>query len=313
MATDQLLARDAVIRQAAFDHVRALQSRDPVLSHEVIKEGFQFEGKRWPLVNPQRGIFKPSPMPFLLSIRTVFPKKGGRVWYDDQRNVHRQIFAGEEVLDYAFMGRDPAAPENTWLREAADRQIPLIYFLGVSPGRYQAIIPTFVVDWDARRLSARIAFGELAGATATAAPPDLAERRYALRLVKQRLHQASFRDRVLEAYGHRCAISNLPDDHLLDAAHIMADAHELLGQPVVANGVALSKIHHAAFDNHLIGIDADGRVHVSERLLRLHDGPLLEQSLKAVAGAVIRLPRGKEHHPDRERLAARFELFKRVA
>jgi putative restriction endonuclease len=59
----------------------------------------------------------------------------------------------------------------------------------------------------------------------------------------------------------------------------------------VANGIALSKIHHAAFDNHLIGIDPDGRVHVSERLLMLHDGPLLEQSLKAAAGALIRLPR----------------------
>ena len=34
----------------------------------------------------------------------------------------------------------------------------------------------------------------------------------------------------------------------------MADAHELLGQPVIVNGIALSKIHHAAF-NHLIGID----------------------------------------------------------
>ena len=54
----------------------------------------------------------------------------------------------------------------------------------------------------------------------------------------------------------------------------MPDADELLGQPVVANGIALSKIHHAAFDNHLIGIDPDGRVHVSERLLMLHDGPL---------------------------------------
>jgi small GTP-binding protein len=31
-------------------------------------------------------------------------------------------------------------------------------------------------------------------------------------------------------------------------------------------------------------IDPDGRVHVSERLLMLHDGPLLEQSLKAIAG-----------------------------
>jgi putative restriction endonuclease len=44
-------------------------------------------------------------------------------------------------------------------------------------------------------------------------------------------------------------------DHLLDAAHIRADAHELLGQPVVANGIALSKTHQAAFDDHLIGID----------------------------------------------------------
>jgi putative restriction endonuclease len=41
-------------------------------------------------------------------------------------------------------------------------------------------------------------------------------------------------------------ISNLPDDHLLDAAHIMADADELLGQPVIANGIALSKIHQSA-------------------------------------------------------------------
>jgi putative restriction endonuclease len=252
-------------------------------------------------------------MPFLLSIRTVFPRKGGRIWYDDQRHVHQQIFAGEEELDYAFMGNDPSAADNVWLREAAERQVPLIYFLGVSPGRYQAIIPTFVVDWDSTRLRARIAFGELAGATATATAPDAVERRYALRLVKQRLHQASFRDSVLAAYDHRCAISNLPDDHLLDAAHIMADAHELLGQPVIGNGIALSKIHHAAFDNHLIGIDPDGRVHVSERLLMLHDGPLLEQSLKACAGALIRPPRGKQFGPDRDRLAVRFEQFKRAA
>jgi putative restriction endonuclease len=242
----------------------------------------------------------------------VFPRKGGRIWYDDQRQVHRQIFAGEE-LDYPFMGTDRSAPENVWLRETAERQIPFIYFLGVSPWRYQAIIPTFAVDWDPTRLSARIAFGELAGATATATAPDAVERRYALRLVKQRLHQASFRDGVLAAYDHRCAISNLPDDHLLDAAHIMADADGLLGQPVIANGISLSKIHHAAFDNHLIGIDPDGRVHVSERLLKLHDGPLLEQSLKAATGALIRVPRAKQYHPDRDRLAVRFEQFRRAA
>jgi hypothetical protein len=44
MAADQTTARDAVIRQAAFDHVRDLQSRDLVLSHEDIARGFMFEG-----------------------------------------------------------------------------------------------------------------------------------------------------------------------------------------------------------------------------------------------------------------------------
>jgi putative restriction endonuclease len=53
-------------------------------------------------------------------------------------------------------------------------------------------------------------------------------------------------------------------------------------------------------------------VHVSERLL-LHEGALLERSLKAIEGRLIRSPRSEQHHPDRERLAIRFEEFKRAA
>jgi putative restriction endonuclease len=87
------------------------------------------------LVNPQRGIFKPRDFPFLLCIRTVIPRAGARLWYDDQTQAHRQIYEGDEILDYAFMGKDPGAPENQWLREAYERQVPVIYFLGVSPGR----------------------------------------------------------------------------------------------------------------------------------------------------------------------------------
>ena len=67
------------------------------------------------------------------------------------------------------------------------------------------------------------------------------------------MHQASFRDAVLSAYGGRCAISHLPEPRLLDAAHIVMDADEQLGQPIVSNGLPLTKIHHAAFDAHLIG------------------------------------------------------------
>ena len=175
----------------------------------------------------------------LLSIRTVFPRSGGRVWYDDQREAHRQIYAGDDVVEYAFMGTDPNSPDNRWLRDAMQQQIPVIYFLGTSPGRYQPIIPTFIVGWHPECLRVQLAFGVHVGVSAQTVPPDAPERRYALREVKARLHQASFRDAVLTAYGGRCAISHLPEPRLLDAAHIVVDADEQLGQPIVTNGLPL--------------------------------------------------------------------------
>jgi putative restriction endonuclease len=51
-----------------------------------------------------------------------------------------------------------------------------------------------------------------------------------------------------------------------------------LGQPIVSNGLALTKIHHAAFDAHLIGVDPDFCIHVSDRLLEIHDGPFLDSA-----------------------------------
>jgi hypothetical protein len=53
-----------------------------------------------------------------------------------------------------------------------------------------------------------------------------------------------------------------------------------------------------AFDAHLIGVDPDYRIHVSERLLELHDGPFLELGLKKIAGELIRLPRRTADYPD---------------
>jgi putative restriction endonuclease len=306
--------RDARLRQAAFDHVtRAAAARGGILESGYLARGFEFEGRRVPLINPQRGIFKPREMTWLLSVKTVFPRRGGRVRYDDQRDAHQQIYAGDDIVEYAFMGADPTAADNRWLHEAMHQQVPLIYFLGVSPGRYQPIIPAFIVGWHPERLRVDLTFGAIVGASVQANVPDAPERRYALREIKQRLHQASFREAVLSAYGGRCAISRLPEPRLLDAAHIIVDADEQMGQPVVTNGLPLSKIHHAAFDAQLIGIDPDFRIHISDRLLDLHDGPFLEQGLKAMAGRLIRLPRRTEDYPDRERLAVRFEQFRKLA
>src|SRR5438105_14564254 len=281
-------SHDAQLRQAAFSHVDRLAAlRGGVLDSADLAGGFEFGGDRIPLVNPQRGIFKPWQMGGLLSIRTVFPRQGGRVWYDDQREAHRQIYAGDDVVDYQFMGTDPNSPDNRWLREAMERQIPAIYFLGVSPGRYQPILPTFIIGWHPERLRVQLAFGAIVGASADATPPAAPERRYALREIKARLHQASFRDAVLAAYDGRCAISKLPEPRLLDAAHIVMDQHEQLGQPVIPNGLPLTKLHHAAFDTNLIGVDSDFLIHVSDRLLEIHDGPFLELGLKTIAGTRI--------------------------
>ena len=302
---------DSRMRMAAFEHVRRLSDLHDHLTRNELAPGFVFEGRRIPLVNPQRGIFKPRKMQYLLSIRTVFPRSGARVWYDDQREAHRQIFESEESIEYAFMGQDPEAADNRWLREAFENQVPVIYFLGVAPARYLAIVPTYISGWDAHALKARVTFG-IPDQVRSEVPQYADERRYALREVKQRLHQTSFREAVIAAYKGRCALSGLPEQWLLDAAHIISDKNEQMGQPVVPNGLPLSKIHHAAFDRHLIGIDPDYRLHVSGRLLDQHDGTILE-ALKQLDGGRLHLPPRARDYPDRERLALRFEQFKAAA
>lgn len=299
------------MRLAAFAHVRALSEVHGQLSAKELRSGFVFEGERFPLVNPQRGIFKPRQMQYVLSIKTVFPRSGARIWYDDQREVHRQIYAGDESIDYAFMGQNPDAADNRWLRAAFENQVPIIYFLGIAPGCYEAVVPTYVTDWNAQELKAIIVFG-VPDQRELVAPADALERRYALRAVKQRLHQASFREAVIAAYNGRCALSGMPESLLLDAAHIISDGDEKLGQPIIPNGIPLSKIHHAAFDAHLIGIDPDYHLHVAERLLVQKDGPILE-ALKRLDGETIFLPDRIRDRPDRDRLAIRFARFKAAA
>ena len=303
--------QDALMRMAAFEHVQRLREIHNPLTAADLKPGFVFGGERIPLINPQRGIFRPRQMRFLLSIKTVFPRPGGRVWYDDQRDVHRQIFEGEETIDYAFMGKNPDAADNQRLREACENRIPVIYFIGIAPGRYHAELPVYITGWDPRTLKARVAFS-MSDHEYAMPPENAIERRYALREVQQRLHQDSFREAVLAAYGSRCVITRLPEPKLLDAAHIIDDGDEEFGQPIVPNGIPLSKLHHAAFDAHFIGIDPFYRLHVSKRLLAINDGPMLE-ALKGLEGQSIRMPNRRQDYPDRDRLAQRFERFKAVA
>ncbi len=301
---------DADIRTAAFQQLRAaVRVYGGALPWSFIKEGFTARGRRFLFASAAEGIFRPIGMSGLLSVKTVMPKPKGRIWYHDQASPELTTIG--DTLSYAFTGTNPENTRNQWLRQAMENRLPLIYFFGVAPGFYEPLFPAFVTEWQPTKLRCGLSFSAAAHIEESLAEAPL-ERRYALRSIRQRLHQAAFRERVLAAYGHRCALSGLPEPRLIDAAHIVPDDEEL-GQPDVRNGICMSKIHHAAFDAGLIGIDPDFIIHVSERLLAIHDGPLLEQSLKALAGQKVRVPTDALAVPDRERLSFRFELFRSAA
>jgi putative restriction endonuclease len=297
---------DGSVRIAAFDFL-AEQARlhgewwPPVLPRDMLAAGFAFHGQRVPLLGPQ-GIFKPAILPRIpLSITTTAPSLGKPAPYDDEFGYGRLV--------YRYRGTDPRHPDNIGLREAMRAQKPLIYFHGIVPGRYLAVWPVFIVEDTPDSLSFHVAFdpGDLVGVPELLAEED-ARRAYALRLVKQRLHQVGFRERVLTAYQRTCAVCRLRHEELLDASHIIPDGRPR-GDPIIANGVALCKLHHSAFDANIIGIRPDLTVAVRADVLSESDGPMLVHGLQETHNHRIWVPRSHELQPGRDRLEERYAEF----
>lgn len=298
------MLNDEVIRSAAFAALNSIvKVCGQPLTWSEIAQGFSAGGERILFANRARGIFKPMAMQRgVLSVKTTVPRVGRGARYAD-------LHADTGSFTYRLQGTAPNAHDNRRLRESFEDQSPVIYFYGISETRYEAIWPAFVTAWNPESLSVQIGVGtRLSEAPTEPAVAREIERRYATRETKQRLHQSAFREMVLDAYAARCAFSGLPVRRLLQAAHIVADS-EADGIASVRNGIALSTIHHAAFDAHLLGVDADGVIAVSERLMQMRDGPLLEQGLKAIGGSRIHFPQKEADWPDRDLLAQRYELF----
>lgn len=70
-----------------------------------------------------------------------------------------------------------------------------------------------------------------------------------------------FRQEVLEAYSHRCAMCGIQLD-LVEAAHIVPHAHPE-GYDTVRNGLALCTLHHRSFDTGLLYVEDDYSIHVN--------------------------------------------------
>lgn len=301
---------DQQVRLAAFrfleDQLRRA-GEDGVLRYATLRQGFVHDGQRVPLVGPQ-GIFKPRVLPEVpLSITTVAVVEGETPPYDD-------AFGGDGLLRYRYRGQDPGHRDNVGLRLAMTRQTPLIYFHGIVPGLYVPEWPVFIVGDDPARLTFTVSVEERRFATlGTTDQDDIAEseirRRYVTRAFRQRVHQREFRERVVRAYQHHCAVCRLRRDELLEAAHIVPDA-DPRGVASLPNGVALCTLHHTAFDRHVIGIRPDYVVEVRQDILDEVDGPMVVHGLQGFHGSLLRVPHNPSLRPDPRLLEERYERFR---
>jgi putative restriction endonuclease len=301
-------AGDLGVRLAAFEWLREqVELHGDVIRRTLLEQGFVFEGQRVPLLGPQ-GIFKPRMCELPLSITTT------------PNSPYRDAEAGRYLVSYAYRGTDPEFADNRGLRLAMERGLPLVYFYGALPGRYIATWPVYVVGDDRDGLHFKISVGEasrlmeLAGSTLPRASEerDDIRREYVTATVRHRLHQRAFREQVLDAYRVQCAICHLRHQELLDAAHIVEDSEDE-GDPVVSNGLALCKLHHAAFDSFFLAVRPDYKIEVRRSILEESDGPMLLVGLKQAHDQTIQLPRSSGDRPDPARLQSRYERFLRAS
>lgn len=293
---------DEDVRTSCFDQlaVLAAQYGEDVPYRGGLDRRFVFRGERVPYLTPYKGIYRAARVqrgPAALSINTSVDSP-----YADEMT--------EDGFLYAYRAGDIDQPDNRALRAAFELQVPVVYFWGTRPGFYKPIFPAFIVADDPATGFVTVSVGRMMGPLderEPVLPADVLERRYAVREVRVRMHQARFRGRVLPAYLDQCAICRLKEARLLDAAHIVGDLEDT-GHAVVTNGLSLCSIHHRAYDQDLLGVSPDYRVHVSRRLLEDEDGPMLDL-LKGFHAAEIHVPERRTWRPDCERLVVRFERF----
>lgn len=212
---------------------------------------------------------------------------------------------------YKLRGDKRGSAENEGLRDAVRRQAPLIWFVGVAPSLFNVIAPVYLLAEESEQSQFVMALTPQQLEVDVDSPVESALRAYLLAETKRRLHQPLFANRVMLAYNVRCAVCNLGHRELLDAAHIVPDSLiGTLSDPVVPNGLALCKIHHAAYDANILGIRPDQVVEIHQRLLDEVDGPMLQYGLQQHHGRkILNVPARPADRPDPERLLHRYRLF----
>jgi len=288
----------ARLRLAIFAELELMMdSRGGYASHKELID-FEIEGNRLGLIDYSRGIRNPKVFDSTLSVVT------------DAKSPYKDTVGDDGLLQYSMRKGDPIGGDNRKLRVAMETRTPIILFEKLEPNVYVPSIPAFVIEENLAERYFLIAAGETAWPGSLAAPEDEIAKRYVEKVVKRRVHQPVFRARVMIAYERTCAVCRLAHPELLDAAHIVPDSDER-GVARVTNGLALCKIHHAAFDQNLIGISPDYVVHVNGELLREAGGAMLKHAIQDMHKVELSLPAFAENYPSRDALDVRFSAFTR--
>jgi putative restriction endonuclease len=287
---DQIQLRERIMQDLTHVYEKSgCVSRDELSNYEI-------DGIPYRLVDQSRGIWNPKFLDSTLSI------------ISDPDSHYKDHHRDDGLIEYAYQ-KGNVSGVNTKMRIAMENRDPIILLTKIATGIFVPTMPVYIVGDDTVNNRFLIAVDEamvvLAENSGSVSP---IQKKYAQAIVKQRLHQREFRARVMRAYETQCAICSIKHGELLDAAHIMPDAH-VLGLAEVSNGLALCKIHHTSYDQNFLGISPDYVVHINKELLAEKNGPMLKHGIQEMNGKTIQVPQKPKERPRQDALEFRFEIF----
>lgn len=285
------------LRERIFAKLRVMWQDSPGYLTRDQLSGFGIDGRRIQLIAPMQGINNPRGLSATISVMSK----------PQDRYVDGSPDDG--IWEYSFQGSGPGG-DNSKMYEAQRLGLPIIYLEWIAPNLYVPYFPVQVVAIHEGRLKYDLALSELAN-LGPANEDSPVEREYRQVIVEQRMHQPKFRARVLHAYATQCTVCRFKHAELLDAAHILGDRH-LRGDASVPNGMAMCKIHHAAYDRNFLGVTPDYEIRINADLLSEVDGPMLKHGLQEMHGQQLILPKRVADRPARDRLAERFATFSSI-
>lgn len=260
-----------------------------------------------------QGIWKPKDLDAALSL------------VSSSANVYEDRFDDDVgIVNYKYFDGAYDNRYNRSLRSALEHKLPMLYFRGIREGLYivevvvameeapgrDGVLLNVLPDYELSPLKdvrpednesfLKVVRDIFEGAKIGAV-------RYETRMAQQRLYQAEFRQRIMHVYKVHCAVCRFREEPLLEAAHIIPVSKD--GPSEVPNGLSLCQIHHGAYDQNILGIDANFRIHINQDMLRRKDGPMLKHGFQGRNAEKILVPKDIDNQPDQDRLAERFAEF----